>query len=273
MATIEVRSVYCKMPLVQRQSVKFLRGLLAAAVVASPWNSLRAEENRYDVVSKLLTPFIGVLAKTTKSPNRALRLTGRLERLTGVPAELAGATAEVALQFPNRLRVHGPLLGETVTICRDRQQVWATPGARVQALLDLATAQKKLGKIDAAARLEPLQLPLPDQQLVFLPALLVVKDAGTEAVDGEPCRVLDLALLPELEKSLKENGWSARVWVRADYRPARLVLRRTGWELAVKFDRVEFSPRLPDETWTPPAEDVLMLDAPRFRQLLQAIGG
>ncbi len=249
--------------------MKFLHLLLAALLAAAP---LRAEENRYDVVSKLLTPFIGVLAKTTRSPNRALLLSGRLERLTGVPPELAGATAEVALQFPDRLRIRGPVLGEEVTICRDRQQVWVTPSARVKTLLEVATTQKRFGKVDADARLEPLQLPLPEKQLVFLPALLVVKDAGTEAVDGESCRVLDLALMPELEKSLKETGWSARVWVRPNYRPARLVLKRPGWELAVKFDRVEFSAQLPAETWTPPSEDVLTLDAPRFRQLIQAIG-
>jgi len=248
--------------------VKILNLLLLPALLAT--GPARAEEHRYDVVSKLLAPFTSVLAKTTKSPNRALLLTGRIERLTGAPAELAGAGAELALQFPDRLRLRAPVLGEELTICRDGQQVWVTPGARVQTLLDLATAQKKLGKVDRDARLAPLQLPLPEKQLVFLPALLVVKDAGSEPVDGETCRVLDLALMPELEKSLKDKGWAARVWVRADYRPARLVLKRPGWELAVRFDRVEFSPRLPAETWTPPAEDVLTVDAPRFRQLIEA---
>ena len=113
-----------------------------------------------------------------------------------------------------------------------------------------------------------------------------MKDAGVEAVDGEDCRVLDLGLMSELQKSLKDKGWAARVWVRPNYQPARLVLTRPGWELAVKIDKVEFAPTLPDATWQPPAEvaegtsggrragereDVLTLDAPRFRQLMQAI--
>jgi hypothetical protein len=249
--------------------VKIIRTLLAAALLATA--PARAEEHRYDVVSKLLAPFIGVLASDSKSPERALTLTAHLERLTGAPPELAGTVAELALQYPDRVRVHGPILGEDLTVGRSGQRVWAAPGAKVQALLDLAIAQKKLPKADPAAQLGPLQLPLPAKQLVFLPALLVVKDAGVESVDGESCRVLDLALMPELEKSLRDKGWAARVWVRADYRPARLVLTRPGWELAVKFDRVEFAPRLPEATWTPPADDVLTLDAPRFRQLLQAI--
>ena len=249
--------------------MKFLHLLLAAALLAAP--PARAEEHRYDVVAKLLAPFINVLAKTTRNPNRAMALTARLERLTGVPPELIGTRAELSLQFPDRLFIHGPILGEDLTVCRHGQRVWATPGAKVQALLDLATAQKKLAKPDPAAQLEPFQLPLPEKQLVFLPALLQVKDAGVEAVDGEDCRVLDLALMPELERSLKDKGWSARVWVRPNYKPARLVLARPGWELAVKFEQVEFSPKLPDSTWQPPTEDVLTLDAPRFRQLMQAI--
>jgi hypothetical protein len=257
------------MTFVQRQTVKFLSLLSAVALFAT--SSAPAAENRYDILGKLLAPFINVLATNTKNPNRAMALSAKLERLTGLPPELAGTRADLSLQYPDRLRIHGPILGEDLTVCRDRQQVWVTPGAKVQALLDLATAEKKLPKVDPAARLEPFRLPVPEKQLVFLPVLFQVKDAGSEAVDGEVCRVLDLALMPDLEKSLKDKGWAARVWVRPNYKPARLVLTRPGWELAVKFDKVEFSPRLPDSTWQPPATDVLMLDAPRFQQLLRAV--
>jgi hypothetical protein len=249
--------------------VKFLHLLLAAALFAAP--AADAAENRYDVLGKLLAPFINVLATKAKTPNRAMALSAHLERLTGGPAESLGTRADLSLQFPDRLFIHGPILGEDLTVCRNGQQVWVTPGAKVEALLALATAQKKLAKPDPAARLEPFELPLPEKQLVFLPALFQVKDAGVEAVDGADCRVLDLALMAEIEKSLKDKGWTARVWVRANYQPARLVLTRPGWELAVKFDKVEFAPKLPDTTWQPPAEDVLTLDAPRFRQLMQAV--
>ncbi|MGB8166046.1 MAG: hypothetical protein WCF18_01040 [Chthoniobacteraceae bacterium] len=249
--------------------MKFLHLLLATAFLATP--AARAAENRYDILGKLLAPFINVLAKNTKNPNRAMALTAKLERLTGAPAEVLGTTVELALQYPDRLLIHGPILGEDLTVCRDRQQVWVTPSAKVKALLELATAQKKLPKPDPAAQLEPFQLPVPEKQLVFLPVLFKVADAGSETVDGEDCRVLDVGLMPELEKSLKDKGWSARVWVRPNYRPARLVLTRPGWELALKFDKVEFAPKLPETTWQAPAEDVLTLDAPRFRQLMQAI--
>lgn len=254
---------------VQRQTVKFLHHLLAAVLLAAP--AARAAENRYDILGKTLAPFINVLAKHTKNPNRAMALAAKLERLTGAPPELIGTRVELSMQYPDRVLVHAPILGEDLTVCRNRQHVWVTPGAKTKALLDLATAQRKLPPADPSAQLEPLALPVPEKELVFLPVLFQVKDAGSEAVDGEDCRVLDLRLMPELEKSLKDKGWTARVWVRANYQPARLVVTRPGWELAVKFERVVFTPTLPDTTWQPPAEDVFALDAPRFRQLMQAI--
>lgn len=249
--------------------MKFLHHLVVVTLLATP--AAHAAENRYDILGKLLAPFINVLAKNTRSPNRAMSLSAKLERLTDAPPELLGTRVELALQYPDRLLIHGPILGEDLTVCRLGQRVWVTPGEKVEALLNLANTQKKLAKPDPSAQLEPFQLPVPEKQLVFLPVLFQVKDAGVEAVDGEDCRVLDLGLMADLEKSLKDKGWAARVWVRANYKPARLVLTRPGWELAVKFDKVEFAPKLPDTTWQPPAEGVLMLDAPRFRQLMQAI--
>jgi hypothetical protein len=80
--------------------------------------------------------------------------------------------------------------------------------------------------------------------------------------------------MPELAKSLREKDWAARVWVRGDGLPARLSVARTGWQMAVRFERLEFSKTLPPETWHPTAEqagDILRLDAARYGQLMDAI--
>jgi hypothetical protein len=64
------------------------------------------------------------------------------------------------------------------------------------------------------------------------------------------------------------------VWVRGDGLPARLSVARTGWQMAVRFERLEFSKTLPPETWHPTAEqagDILRLDAARYGQLMDAI--
>ena len=246
--------------------------LLAALLALVP--AARAEENRYDVLGKALLPFANVFAKNAKNPNRALLLTGRLELMTGLPPALLGSRAELALQYPDKLRLRAPVLGEEVTICRRGQEVWVYPGAKVAALLEVARALKKLPKANPKAQLAPFALPIPEKQLALLPALFQVKDVGAEPLDGEPCRVLDLFLLPELAKSLKTKDWAARVWVRGDSKPARLSVARTGWQIAVRFERVEFSKTLPPETWDPTAEqagDVLQLDAARYEQLLGAL--
>ena len=250
--------------------MKFLRLVLLAALLA-PTVFLRAEENRYDVLSRLLMPFANVFAKDAKSPNRALLLTARLERMTGLPPALVGTRAEIAVQYPDKLRLRAPVLGEELTICRRGQEVWVWPGAKAAALLEAAG---KLPKPDPQAQLAPFQLPIPEKQLALLAMLFQVKDVGAEALDGEPCRVLDLFLMPELAKSLREKDWAARVWVRGDGRPARLSVARAGWQMAVRFERLEFSKTLPPETWQPTAEqagDVLRLDAARYGQLLEAL--
>ena len=253
--------------------MKFLRLALLAALLV-PAGFLRAEENRYDVLSRLLMPFANVFAKETKNPNRAMVLTARLERLTGLPPALVGSRAEIAVQYPDKLRLRAPVLGEELTICRRGQEVWVWPGTKAAALLEAAGAAGKLPKPDPQAQLAPFQLPVPEKQLALLAMLFQVKDVGAEPLDGEPCRVLDLFLMPELAKSLREKDWAARVWVRGDGRPARLSVARAGWQMAVRFERLEFSKTLPPETWQPTAEqagDVLRLDAARYGQLLEAL--
>ncbi len=123
--------------------------------------------------------------------------------------------------------------------------------------------------------LDNMVLPFPRKQLVFLPALFQVTDAGDEVVNGETCRVLDLALMPRIALMLKVQGWSARVWVLPDYKPAKIDLSKPGWHIAVLFRKLDFVPTLPPETWQPtPAEsaDVAHLTAEQLVQLAGLAG-
>lgn len=254
--------------------MKFLRLVLTTVLLAASTTTRAEEENRYDLLGRMLMPFVNVFAKTTTNPNRAFAFTARLEQMTDVPPALLGSKAELAVQFPDKLRLHLPVLGEDVTICRNGQELWAYPGSKVEALLNAASAAKKLPKPDKKFRLEPFELPIPEKQLALLPVLFQVKDIGSEPLDGEPCRVLDLFLMPELAKSLKAQGWAARVWARNDAKPARLSVAKPGWGIVVRFEKVDFAPKLPDSTWEPTSEqagDVLKLDPIRYQQLLGAL--
>jgi hypothetical protein len=256
--------------------VKFLHPALPLALTFSLALSpcAQARENAYDTASKLLMPFASLFAKETKNPNRALSMTLRLETMTDLPPEFAGARVDLALQYPDKLRVQAPILGEQLTIARYGQKLWVTPADKAAALIEAADAAGKLPKPDKKFRLAPFELPIAENQLVFLPALLQVREAGVEVLDGEPCRVLDLSLMPEVARALKAESWAARVWVKADGTPARVTVARGAWTATVRFESVRFQPALPAETWQPAAgEEALQLSPQRYKQLLDAIGG
>src|SRR5689334_15009663 len=116
-----------------------LLSLLATAVALLATPSARAaEENRYDLLSKMLLPFLNVVVKNTSNPNRAMQLTATLEQMTNVPPAFIGAKAELAMQYPDKVRLRGPVFGEDITICRQGEKVWAYPASKLQPLLDAA---------------------------------------------------------------------------------------------------------------------------------------
>jgi len=252
--------------------VKILRPVLLSALLL--FSAQATDDNRYDLVGRMLMPFLNIFAKSTTSPNRAVSFTLKLEQMTDLPPALAGSQAEVAVEYPDKLRLRGPIMGEDVTVCRKGQDVWAYPGSKVEALLAATTAAKKRPKADAKFQLKPFELPIPDKELVFLPALFQIKDIGSEPVDGDPCRVLDLFLMPELTRSLKAQGWGARAWIDAQAKPVRISVAKPGWMVVVRFEHLEFAPKLPENTWEPTSEqasDVLKLDAARYQQLLNTL--
>jgi len=251
------------------------RFLLLAALVLAPCE-VRSAENRYDLLGKVLMPFAQLFAKETSNPNRALKLELKIESMSALPSEWAGAHAQIFVEYPDKLRLLGPILGEEITICRKGQELWAYPGKKIESLIAEATANKSLPPLDKKFRLEPFRLPVPEKQLVFAAVLFQVSESAPENVSGQSCRVLELKLMPELARALEATEWSARLWVRADYRPVRLVVMRPGWQAAVRIDEAQFSRALPEQTWEPSAEqtdDVLKISPARYQQLLKMIGG
>lgn len=247
--------------------------IIAALLAASP--ATFAADDRYDVLGKVLTPFLTLFAEDAKE-GRALSMSVRIEKMTDLPAELAGAKADIAIEAPDKLRLHGPVLGETLTLVRNGDKIWVHPGAKAKALLDAANAGKQLPPAEKKYKLSNFSLPIPVKELNLLPILFTVKDVGSEALDGESCRVLDLALMPELARSGALAGLTGRVWARANSTPARFTFARTDWNVVLRFDRVEFSEKLPASTWEPSSEeaaDVLELEPKDYSRFLRAITG
>ena len=227
-------------------------------------------ENRYDALAHAILPVLQIFAP--ESPHHALVAGGSLAGMTSQPAELQNAAVSLAVQAPDKLLLRLTVNGETCTLARDGQQIWAAPGAKVQALIDQIP---KLPKPDPDFTLPPMWLPVPEKELALLPILFQVVDAGGVSIAGQNYRVLDAAVMPELARSLKIEGWSARLWLRADDSIAQIKVSRPGWQLTVALSQMQMPDSLPDTTWQPAAAeagDVLKMDAVHFKQLLDAAG-
>ena len=230
-----------------------------------------ARENAYDVLGKTLAPFVNVLS--ARNAGRSVFADCSLVEMTGLPVEDVGLCVNIALENPDKLCLRAKLMGIQSAVCRNGQQIWAAPGGTIGALIDRlpAVAPAKSG----GSKLGDFVLAVPENQLAFLPALFQVTDSGDEQINGESCRVLDLALMPELARSAGVSDWSARAWIRPGYKIAKLELLKPRWHLIVAFDKIEFSRSLPESTWQPPADqaaDVLRLDAAKFKLIMEFIG-
>jgi hypothetical protein len=254
--------------------VERVRGVKTICWMILGWMSVggvEAVENRYDVVAKMIQPFGRVFSKEAKGGGeRGMILGVKLERLTGLPAELVGSRAELVLEYPDKVRMRAPVMGEELVVCRNGEKVWVWPGSRAKEILGKAG---KLPVAEKGAKLGNFGLPGGEKQLGFLAMLFRIEDVGVEKLDGEGCRVMDLFLMPELAKGLKEKDWAARIWVKGDGMPGRFSLVRGGWQMVVRFERVEFSKGFPKGTWEPSeaeSADILWLDAGGYGQLLGA---
>ena len=226
-------------------------------------------ENRYDIVAKVFTPFFSVLLAGGQSPNLAASFHMVMKDVTGhLPTDFKGATLDAAVQFPNKVKLTAPVLGEEVTVCRDGNDVWATPGAKMEYLL-----KQFAGKLPAPSKINntPIFLPITAQQAFFLPAMFTLEeDKQFEDLNGEPTRVISGGLMPELAKATKAADFHATMWIAAGYLPRQIKITRSTFTTTVSIENLIFAPKLPGKTWKPPegAIDVYHTTPEVLEQLL-----
>ncbi len=230
-------------------------------------------DNAYDVIGKIFQPFWGVLLADTQGPNKAASLTIELSEVSGrLPAAMKGATLRAWVQFPDKVRLEAPVLGETFTVCRNGSDVWATPGEKVGFLVSQFHVKPKKN----AALNTPILLPITAQQAIFLPALFTIKRSNVAEVDtlaGEECRVLTAGLMSELAKATKAEDFEGRVWVAPGYIPRRVEVIRKDFSATVDIRDLVFQPALPPATWQPPegATDVYRTNPEMLEALLYVV--
>lgn len=115
--------------------------LIAAFIFIATCQSAFAQsppprENPYDLIGKIFQPLWGVLLAESNGANRAATLSLALSEVSGrLPESMKGATLTANVQFPDKVKVQAPVLGETFTVCRNGNEVWATPGSKVKFLI------------------------------------------------------------------------------------------------------------------------------------------
>lgn len=222
-------------------------------------------ENPYDVIAKMFQPFWGVFLSESVGANKAMVST--LEMKGG-----GGVTVRLAVQFPDKVRIEVPVLGENVVVCREGDRVWAVPGAKIEYLLQ----QFGVTPARRAKSSTPIPLPITAQQAIFLPALFTVERADVaevEEIDGVPHRVLTAGLMPELARVANAKDFRARVWVASNYAPRRVELRSGNFNGVVDVKEMVFSRDLPASTWDKPegVVDIYTTHADMLEGLLAAV--
>ncbi len=212
-------------------------------------------DNPYDVIGKIFQPLWGVLLADTKSTNRAATLTIAMSEVSGrLPANTKGAQLKAAVQFPDKVKLEAPVLGEQFTICRNGNDVWATPGSKVEYLIAQFKVKPKKNQQKLST---PIFLP-PEltKYALFLPAVFSIVHpnvAEMDSLNGEDCRVLTAGLIPELARSTQSEDFQARIWVAAGYAPRRVEVIRKDFNAIADISDLTYSPSLPAATWQPPA--------------------
>ncbi len=209
-------------------------------------------DNPYDVIGKVFAPFWSVLLASNNSPNKACTMTIEMTEVTGrLPAAMAGAQLKAAVEFPDKVKLQAPVMGEVITVCRNGDDVWATPGAKVEFLL----SKFKVRPPPTRKTKTPIYLPVTPQQAFFLPALFTIFNADVAEVlelNGEECRVISAGLMPELAKSAKAEGFRAQMWVAPGYLPRRFVITQPDFTATVDIKDLRFGPALKPSTWEIP---------------------
>lgn len=250
--------------------------LLAALAVfagSAGAQSLPPRENPYEVIGKILQPFLGVLLTESNGANRAAEVELVLTDVSGrLPKEMKGAALKARVQFPDKVWVEAPVLGEQFTVCRNGDKVWAAPGRKVEFLLSSFQVVPKKPAMAGT----PISLPISAQQAIFLPALFSVPRADVaevEELNGETCRVISVKLMSELARSVKAEDFQATLWVAAGNKLRRLEIARRDFRATIDVRTLNFLPSLPASAWEPAVADadIHRTDTSMLEGLLYAV--
>jgi isopenicillin-N N-acyltransferase-like protein len=204
------------------------------------------------IFAAALSNIVEIVEPGEGAPARTFSTRLEFTKTNGVPDRFGGSSLEVALQAPDRLLISASVNGDSYRAARNGQQLWVYVPPRKFAVVGesgqprfLSAPQKK-----DTARLEPLRLPMPREQVALLPFLMQIDAMPAEKLRGEECDVLQVRARPEALKVLAIPPGTFKVWCRrSDLLPARIAYTNGAIDLAIDLLETRFSEPWPDEKW------------------------
>lgn len=149
----------------------------------------------------------------------------KFAKTQGLPREADHATIDIAYQAPDHLRIDGSAAGFRVIVGRDGQVLWVHEPKLKFAVLGKSGVPRFAAEPDQLddTLLAPFKLPLSRMQLTMLSLMLDVQGAPDEQINGEPCDVLKIGLLPQATDLLGVGSGQVMLWLRkSDRLPLRI---------------------------------------------------
>ncbi len=231
--------------------------------------SASADLSPQDVLRRAIEPTVNLFTSEPPGTARALSVRLRLLEATNQPPELQGARLHLYCQPPDKLLMQFFALGQTTTISRQGQSVWAAPGSSLAPVL--ASTQTMRIPRDEQEPLATLRLPVPLKLFWLFFRFVKVRDGGEAILDGQVCRRLEVDA-PEKE----DRGKFVRLWVRSDnFRLVRMDWQGPADHVNLAVEEYNLVPSLPASDFQPDANtkaDLLDVPVNRFRPFMTQLG-
>ncbi|HSU69484.1 MAG TPA: C45 family autoproteolytic acyltransferase/hydrolase, partial [Tepidisphaeraceae bacterium] len=177
------------------------------------------------IFAQAIAKWANVLEGTNGSSSKTFTAQFKLVKSEGLVKEVSGLEGDVAFQAPDHLRLSGTASGFNVTVGRDGQMLWVHEPKLKFAVLaksGLPLFRAEPDRIDQT-QLPPFSLPISRLKLAMLSLMLDIQPARSEEIDGQPCDVLRIGLLPQAVELTGQQVGEAKVWLRhIDLLPLRV---------------------------------------------------
>jgi hypothetical protein len=199
------------------------------------------EHDKYTVLARALQPFCALFR--SKTPIKAMQAEVILQEGPVASAAFLNQPIHISLQMPDKLRIE--TLDHRIVFCRIGQRVWVHPSELAAKIVAMA------GPPRGAKKLPDFHLPLKDQQLVLLPAMLqILRFESDIDANGNPAWTMDLRPAPAITEATKSENWLAHAVINQEsFQVSQLKVQSRTWNGTLSILSNRFVEQLPPETW------------------------